>query len=95
MTKGELGSELFTKQGSFNSSSMKAIKVGDSVGAGDAYAAMLAAGILKNWPPQDIVKRASLFASRICEIKGAIPDSPFFYESFQPLFGGSQENVIP
>ncbi len=89
LTKGELGSELFTKQGSFSSNSIKAIKVVDSVGAGDAYAAMLAAGILKNWPPEDILERASLFSSRICEIKGAIPESPLFYQPFRPLFGGS------
>ena len=89
LTKGELGSELFTEKGSFSSNSMKAIKVVDSVGAGDAYAAMLAAGILKNWQPQDIMERASLFSSRICEIKGAIPESPFFYQPFKPLFGGS------
>ena len=76
-------------------SGIKAINVVDSVGAGDAYAGMLAAGILNNWPPQDIVERASLFASRICEIKGAIPASAFFYEPFRPLFGGSSENAIP
>jgi fructokinase len=89
LTKGELGSELFTNHGSFSSDSADAIKVADSVGAGDAFAAMLAAGILKNWSPQVILERASLFASRICEIKGAIPESSLFYEPFKPLFGSS------
>jgi fructokinase len=89
LTKGELGSELFTNHGSFNSDSADAIKVVDSVGAGDAYAAMLAAGMLKNWSPRAILERASLFASRICEIKGAIPESSSFYEPFKPLFGSS------
>ena len=89
LTKGELGSELFTNHGSFSSDSADVIKVVDSVGAGDAYAAMLAAGMLKNWPPQEILERASLFASRICEIKGAIPESSLFYEPFKPLFGNS------
>jgi fructokinase len=89
LTKGELGSELFTNHGSFNSDSADIIEVVDSVGAGDAYAAMLAAGILKNWPPQEILERASLFSSRICEIKGAIPESSSFYEPFKPLFGSS------
>ncbi len=86
LTKGELGSELFTSQGSFSSEPIEAIKVVDSVGAGDAYAAMLVAGILKKWRPQKILERASLFASRICEIKGAIPDSASFYEPFKSLF---------
>jgi fructokinase len=94
LTKGELGSELFINQGSFSSASADVIKVVDSVGAGDAYAAMLAAGMLKNWSPPVIMERASLFASRICEIKGAIPESKSFYEPFKSLFGSS-ENAIP
>jgi fructokinase len=89
LTKGEQGSDLFTNQGSFSADSADIIKVVDSVGAGDAYAAMLAAGILKNWQPQVILERAALFASRICEIKGAIPESSSFYEPFKPLFGNS------
>jgi fructokinase len=88
LTKGESGSELFTNQGSLSADSADVIKVVDSVGAGDAYAAMLAAGVLKNWSPPVILERASLFASRICEIKGAIPESSF-YEPFKPLFGSS------
>ncbi|MGD2038653.1 MAG: carbohydrate kinase [Desulfobacterales bacterium] len=87
LTKGEQGSDLFTNHGSFSADSADVIKVVDSVGAGDAYTAMLAAGMLKNWPPQVILERASLFASRICEIKGAIPESSSFYEPFKPLFG--------
>jgi len=86
LTKGELGSELFANQGRFSSEPAEAIKIVDSVGAGDAYAAMLAAGMLKNWQPEEILERASLFASRICEIKGAIPDSASFYEPFKSLF---------
>ena len=86
LTKGELGSELFTNQGCFKSEPAEAIKVVDSVGAGDAYAAMLAAGLLKKWRPNDILERASLFASRVCQIKGATPDSTTFYEPFKPFF---------
>jgi fructokinase len=86
LTKGESGSALFTDHGSFTSEPAEAIKVVDSVGAGDAYAAMLAAGLLKKWRPAEILERASLFASRVCEIKGAIPKSATFYEPFKALF---------
>ena len=86
LTKGELGSVIFTNQSFFSSGPMEAIKVIDSVGAGDAFAAMLAAGLLINWGPEQILDRASQFASRICEIKGAIPDSVSFYEPFKSLF---------
>ena len=87
LTKGKLGSEVFTDKGRFSSKPADAIRIVDPVGAGDAYAAMLAAGILKKWPPEKILEQASLFAARICEIKGAIPDSALFYEPFKSLFG--------
>lgn len=86
LTGGESGSELYTRQGYFSTEPAEAINVADSVGAGDAYAAMLAAGLLKKWRPQEILQRASLFASRVCEIKGAIPDSASFYEPFKYYF---------
>lgn len=86
LTKGELGSELFTDKGRFSSEPADAIRIVDPVGAGDAYAAMLAAGILRKWPPEEILGQASPFAARICEIKGAIPDSASFYEPFKILF---------
>jgi fructokinase len=86
LTRGEDGSELFTDQGCFSSKQVKAVTVVDSVGAGDAYAAMLAAGFLKKWRTEEILERASLFASRVCEIKGAIPDSASFYEPFKTFF---------
>jgi fructokinase len=90
LTKGASGSALFTNQSSFSSDAAEAVNVADSVGAGDAYAAMLAAGILRDWQPEEILLQASLFAARICEIKGAIPDSPSFYEPFKPLFRTSR-----
>jgi fructokinase len=86
LTKGESGSKLFTNHDRFSSEPAEAIAVVDSVGAGDAYAAMLAAGLLEKWQPHEILARASLFASRICEIKGAIPDSASFYQPFKALF---------
>jgi len=85
LTKGESGSELFTDQGRFNSEPAAAITVVDTVGAGDAYAAMLAAGLLKKWRPEEILERALLFASRVCEIEGAVPESASFYEPFKAL----------
>ena len=65
LTKGESGSELVTSHGRFSSEPAEAITVVDSVGAGDAYAAMLVAGFLKKWRPQKILERALQFASRV------------------------------
>ena len=83
LTKGHEGSDLYTRDGKFSIDAAKPQMVVDSVGAGDAYAAMLAAGLIKNMPPEIILRNASAFASSICEIKGAIPGTEAFYEPFR------------
>lgn len=54
----------------------------DTVGAGDAFAAVCILGILHEWQSHDILKRASDFASAICTIRGAAPDDANFYTPF-------------
>lgn len=51
----------------------------DSVGAGDASAAMAILGLLRGWPPPVILERAMRFAAAICAIPGAIPDNNAIY----------------
>jgi fructokinase len=80
LTKGDDGSELYTTEGSSRAVPEPVESMVDTVGAGDAYAAMLAAGILKKWSPQKTLAMAATFASRICSIEGAIPESEEFYE---------------
>ena len=82
LTKGDRGSEIYTPTGCFRVGTTKIGNVVDSVGAGDAYAAMLVAGLLGQWRPETILHRAAAFASQICQIKGAIPESELFYEPF-------------
>jgi fructokinase len=85
LTKGDQGSVIYTPNGSYEVKTTKIENVVDSVGAGDAYAAMLAAGVLGKWLPDNILHRASLFASQICTIEGAIPGSSLFYEPFKDI----------
>jgi len=85
LTKGDRGSEIYTPKGFFRVGETKIEKVIDSVGAGDAYAAMLAAGLLGQWQPETILRRATSFASHICMIEGAISESESFYEPFTPM----------
>jgi fructokinase len=79
LTKGEDGSELYTPTGHSKAASQKPRKIADTVGAGDAYAAILAAGYLHMWEPDKILSAAGEFAARICEIEGAIPPGASFY----------------
>src|SRR5690606_16970084 len=43
----------------------------DTVGAGDAFAAMVIQGILTKTPPQASLRRAAAFAARVCGLRGA------------------------
>ena len=85
LTKGEKGSELY-EAGNFEPFVAEAAKVtsnGDAVGAGDAFAAMLATGLLFGWHRQEILQKASEFSAKVCEIPGALPSDPGFYEPFK------------
>jgi fructokinase len=80
ITKGDKGSELYTKDGHFHANTNHVSSIVDTVGAGDAYSSMLAVGIINGWDPSRMLSMASMFASRICEIRGAIPESRKFYD---------------
>lgn len=51
----------------------------DTVGAGDAFAAICILGLLHNWSLQDILDRAGRFATAICTIRGTAPKESDFY----------------
>lgn len=54
----------------------------DTVGAGDAFAAVYMVGLLKGWPTSERLARANHFASAICGVRGAVPEDLTFYEPF-------------
>lgn len=55
---------------------------GDTVGAGDAFSAVLIAGTIAAWPLPLTLERASRFAAAICGIRGATPGDMAFYQPF-------------
>ena len=88
LTKAEMGSELFSENGRFTDAPKTGIHVADTVGAGDAYAAMAAAGHLTGLPEKRTISLAGSFADRVCGIKGALPDNEDFYDQFRKETGG-------
>lgn len=54
----------------------------DTVGAGDAFAAVCILGLLRGWPGSVTLGRANGFAAAICGIRGAVPDRADFHEPF-------------
>ena len=85
VTKGEEGSELYEADNnvSFHCPALPPEEVVDTVGAGDAFCAMLTAGYLAGWPKQTLIEKATEFASRICEIPGALPENREFYKPYR------------
>lgn len=49
------------------------VTVEDTVGAGDAFTAIFAAGILKGYPLVEVHRKATEIAARVCTRKGATP----------------------
>jgi fructokinase len=90
LTDGEHGSTVYANGQSHPSSPQTVLNLVDTVGAGDGFAAMMAAGLLLDWPLELIHSRAAEFAARICSIKGAIPESADFYDIYRnDLFQGA------
>jgi len=85
VTKGEAGSELFEagNRESFKCPGLAPEKIVDTIGSGDAFSAMLTASYLAGVPRQSQIEKATEFASRICEIPGAIPEDLEFYKPFR------------
>jgi fructokinase len=84
VTLGENGSCIFTENEShFHQTKTK--NVIDTVGAGDAFSAMMCLGILKGLPLNEIHKAASDFSAALCGIKGALPVDDGFYEGYKKV----------
>ena len=54
----------------------------DTVGAGDAFAAVFIAGMLHGWSIHMTMSRANKFAAAVCQIRGATPQTKEFYQPF-------------
>ncbi|MHB1050155.1 MAG: carbohydrate kinase family protein [Bacteroidota bacterium] len=85
VTLGENGSWIYTP-GSNDFRRTTVPHVRDTVGAGDAFAAMMCLGIMRGWSIAQLHERASAFSAAICGIDGALPDGDDFYEQYRKHF---------
>ena len=83
LTRGAEGSCLFTGDARHDIRPRDTIAVKDTVGAGDAFAAMLAIGYGHGWPAERTLSLANEFAAAVCGVAGAVPTEARFYEPFQ------------
>lgn len=83
VTCGGRGAWLLQKNGELVRVEGKStIPLADTVGAGDAFAAVFIHGMLQQWPPQTTLARANEFAAAICAVRGAAPSDEGFYQAF-------------
>lgn len=85
VTMGETGAILYDGN-IFDHYKTTNTKIVDTLGAGDAYSAILCIGYLLNKPISEINKLANEFAGEICGISGALPKDDSFYNRYKNQF---------
>jgi len=85
VTDGGNGAMLVNKNNESDQCKITIDNVVDTVGAGDAYAAVLCTGYLNGLELETINKAANEFAGEIVKVKGAIPKDDMIYEKFKKL----------
>jgi fructokinase len=88
LTKGEQGSLLFTKHQKVETPLQSPQTIIDTVGAGDAFAAVLAMGWIMGLPLARTANLAAAFAGRICSLSGALPDDGRAYKILRQQIQG-------
>lgn len=83
VTRGARGALALTADGqrAENQRSVRG-EVVDTVGAGDAFSAVLIFGRLSHWPLQQTLDRARDFAQAVVGLRGATTTEATFYDSF-------------
>ena len=83
VTRGKEGAVVFGSDGSKASVVPElSLDVVDTVGAGDAFSAVMLMGLIKEWPIDVTLKRAQAFASSIVGVRGAVVNDKKFYNKF-------------
>ena len=77
VTLGPKGGVLCTEDGRFEEPGLR-VQVVDTVGAGDAFAAALATGLVQGLDPAGILQRATRLSAFVCTKEGAMPETGEF-----------------
>ena len=89
VTRGEQGALVLTLDEALWGSPVTVDEVADTVGAGDAFSAVVLLGLLRGWNWSDILQRALAFAARICTVRGATIADRGLYVAFLEEWGAS------
>lgn len=83
VTRGSEGSLVVSADGrELEAAPEPGVEVVDTVGAGDAFTAVVLLGLLRGWPLEEIQPRAQRFASALVGIRGGTCRDRSFYDPF-------------
>jgi len=80
LTRGARGAAVAHAGGLSEAAPEPVGRIADTVGAGDAFAAVAILGLLRGWGWETTLARAVAFAAEICRIRGAVPRERTLYE---------------
>ncbi len=83
LTEGDAGANIQTRHRLYQDVPPKIEQLVDTVGAGDAFSAVVLLGIAHEWSPEVILRRALEFAARICEQQGATAMNHALYQQYR------------
>ena len=75
LTRGSMGAKLYVSGEEYVEEVPK-VTVADTIGAGDAFSAALAAGVIRGAPPRDVLRAACRTGAAAVEGPGALVDLP-------------------
>lgn len=87
VTLGERGAFIVSAEGCIEGAAPRVGRVVDTVGAGDAFAAVALAGLTRAWNPAQTLARALEFAAWICGVRGATTPDRGRYAAYRTAWG--------
>jgi fructokinase len=83
VTRGSQGAFALSKEGrAVHVTPHRSISIVDTVGAGDAFSAVMLFGLIRHWELELALQRAQSFATAVVGIRGATPHNPSLYNRF-------------
>lgn len=90
VTCGEEGALFVTADEVLSGAPVKVETMVDTVGAGDAFSAVVLLGLLQDWPLEKTLRHALAFASHLCEVRGAVLPDRRYYDTCLSQWNNSE-----
>ncbi|MFQ5471029.1 MAG: carbohydrate kinase [Gammaproteobacteria bacterium] len=82
VTQGDAGARIYSSGNCIQGKPVAVDELSDTVGAGDAFSAVILLGLHKGWPLERTLNYALQFASAVCGVRGATIDDRKVYQHY-------------